>query len=349
MKIHKFLAILVLLSVMSGVALADKKHHTKKVNSELSVMVLGSGGPVATQKGRASAGYLIFTDGEPRILMDVGGGTFQRLARSGVNIKDIDIVLLSHLHIDHTADLSAMLKTIYFHNNMARNKQPDLPGRVAPINIYGPTSTSFPDARGGKFPGSNILQYPSTQDYVDQHYSVSQGGVERYLHAFAPAISGGVSKFAYTANDLSSNWMVGNIETVLEQGDLKISAIAVNHGPVPAVAYRIDYKGYSIVYSGDTSSKTDNMIELSQNADLLIYDTAITQDLPLNPVFHALHTAPKRIGEVAAEAGVSQLLLSHVTPVTETRMGEVTKAIRAAQFHGKIKIARDLKVYNLDD
>ncbi|MDH5257340.1 MAG: MBL fold metallo-hydrolase, partial [Gammaproteobacteria bacterium] len=120
-------------------------------------------------------------------------------------------------------------------------------------------------------------------------------------------------------------------------------------GPVPAVGFRIDYKGYSIVYSGDTSSITDNMIELSRDADLLIYDTAITNDLPLNSLFHLLHTSPTRIGQVAAEANAGKLLLSHITPVTESRMDIVIRSIRDEGYNGKIKIAKDLKVFNLDN
>lgn len=47
---------------------ADDDDHKKKlaineVEGELSVMVLGSGGPVATAAGRARASYLIFTNG----------------------------------------------------------------------------------------------------------------------------------------------------------------------------------------------------------------------------------------------------------------------------------------------
>jgi len=326
-------------------------------------MVLGSGGPVAFKNGRASAGYLVFVDGKPRILMDIGGGAYQRIAESGVNIRNLDTVLLSHLHIDHTGDLSAAIKTIYFHNNMARGVNPAVPGRTAPVNVYGPTSTSFPGMRGTLFKNGSLI-YPSTVDYVHDHYSVAKGGVERYLNAFAPAISGGASQFAYSANDLSSDWLLrargtgkldeDGIETILDEsevegdGKLKITAIAINHGPVPAVGFRIDYKGQSIAYSGDTSSKTDNMITLSQGADLLIYDTAVTATLPANPVFHALHTEPRRLGEIAAGANVKKLVLSHITPVTEPRIKEVKAAIRE-NYVGSIKVAKDLKVYNLGD
>ena len=305
----------------------------------LSVMVLGSGGPIATASGRASAGYLIFVNDEPRILMDVGGGTYQRVAKSGVNLRALDTILLSHLHIDHTGDLSAVIKTVYFHNNLAGT------GRTNPIHIYGPRDNGVP------FPGTDIEQYPSTSRYVDDHYAKANG-VERYLNFFATAISGGASKFAYQAHDLNSTVAGAAVEEVLRTDDgILVEAIAVDHGPVPAVAYRVSYRGHSIVYSGDTKSTGPNMVTIAQDADLLIYDTAITDVLPPNPVFHALHTSPTRMGEVAAAANVKKLVLSHITPVTEPRLAEVVQLVQQ-NYHGRIVAANDLmvfKVRNYDD
>jgi len=340
MKLTKQFAILVLLlsSISLNPAWADKKHHKlaiDKVEGPLSIMVLGSGGPVATPSGRASASYMVFADGEPRVLMDIGGGAFQRLAASGLNIKDLDIVLLSHLHIDHTGDLSAAIKTIYFHNNLAGT------ARTSPIHIYGPKANGIP------FPNNPTPQYPDTTEYAHDHYDIN-GGTERYLNIFASAISNNQSKFNYIAHDLNSMVNGAVLEEVLKTPDgLLIQAIAVDHGPVPALAFRIEYKGHSIVYSGDTGSKNNNMITIAQNADLLVYDTAITDDLPPNPVFHVLHTSPSRIGEVAAAAGAKKLLLSHITPIVEPRLEQVEQTIRAQGYYGKIKVAKDLQVINL--
>ena len=127
-------------------------------------------------------------------------------------------------------------------------------------------------------------------------------------------------------------------------------AVGVNHGPVPALAFRVEYKGKSIVYSGDTSSKGNNMIEISKNADLLIYDTAIMDDTPDGPndgVFFLLHTTPSRMGEVATAAGAKKLVLSHITAVTQSRLDEVEDLVRAQGYQGKISAAEDLKVYNV--
>ena len=314
---------------------ADHKPHKKlavdRVEGDLSVMVLGSGGPVATKAGRASAGYLIFTDGNPnpRILMDVGGGTYKSLAESGVNVKDLDLVLLSHLHIDHTGDLSSVIKTVYFHTVGAGETRTvdDV------IHIWGPDS-SF----GG---------IPSTIDYVNAHYA-GPNGTERYLNGFTGNIGAGT--FSYEGHNLLSNWETNvTVQDVYEAADgLKVTAIAVKHGPVPSVAYRIDYKGHSIVYSGDTNSQSQNMVTLATDADLLIYDTAI-MDTHKNPVMLELHTTPSRMGEVAAGAMVKKLVLSHITPNTENNLKQVKSLVRAQGFMGKIKEAKDLKVFNLHD
>lgn len=342
-----FVSLLLVLST----AHADKKLAVDKVEGPLSVIVLGSGGPIATAEGRASAGYLIFTDGKPRILMDAGGGSFQRLAASGATIPDLDIILLSHLHIDHMGDLSPMMKTIYFH---ARGKNiaagiPFPPGRTAPVRIFGPNANGviFPPPTG--LPA--VPQYPSSKDFVDGHFDANVG-LDRYLNIFSRAISGGI--FKYTVTNASPDWTTpASEQTLIDEDGLVVKSIGVNHGPVPALGFRIEYKGKSIVYSGDTSSKGDNMIALSQDADLLIYDTAITDTLPAatpgDGVFFALHTTPTRMGQVAAAAQVKKLVLSHLTPVTSPRIKEVKHLIRDAGYTGKIKAAKDLKVFNIEE
>jgi len=179
---------------------------------------------------------------------------------------------------------------------------------------------------------------------VDGHYALPNG-TERYLNGFTGVINAGT--FNYEAHDLGSDWASGMSEKLPGLGALKVTAMAVKHGPVPAVAYRIDYKGKSIVYSGDTNSECGNMVMLAKGADLLIYDTAI-MDTHLNSVMLQLHTTPSRMGEVAAGAMVKKLVLSHITPNTENNLREVKSLVRAQGFMGKIREASDLKVFNLD-
>ena len=101
-------------------------------------------------------------------------------------------------------------------------------------------------------------------------------------------------------------------------GDLAISAVAGHHGDAPAVIYRIDYAGRSITFSGDIDAEgLPNLRTIASHTDLLVFNSAVL-DPPGSPaVLYTLHTPPHAIGEIAKEAAVHRLLLSHLSPATE--------------------------------
>lgn len=308
------------------------------VEGSLSIMVLGSGGPQFEASGRASAGYLVFADGHPFALMDLGSGTYKSIAMSGAHIGQLNYIMLSHLHIDHASEVPGVMKGIYFDGQLEGQQH------TAPFQIYGPTSDS------------NGL-FPSTSQLMDGYFA--QGtGLFRYLRTFVGGVDGHpeiIGKFGYDAHDLSATWqneppINTMLDTVVDNNDLVIKDVAVDHFEAPAVAYRINYKGHSIAYTGDTHSTTDNIIRLAQGADILIYDTSILDNAPppASP-FAKRHTTPKRIGEVAVAANVKTLVLSHLTPLSEPNIDSIIDEIRAQGFSGKIKVARDLRVFNTDD
>jgi ribonuclease BN (tRNA processing enzyme) len=341
MRIRKTSAALALLLGLSLSAAGVAAHAqdsgdgpaVNEVKGSLSVMVLGSGGPQLQASGRASAGYLIFTDGQPRVLMDLGGGTFQRIGQSGAHIGSVDIVLLSHLHIDHTADLPAVVKGIYFDARLQGGS------RTAPVRIWGPDGSSTIPDRNPAFPA-----FPSISDYLAGLFGGS--GLYAYLPSFVK--TGGLGTFAYTPTGLPADFNSDSIKTIVNENGLMISEIAVDHFEAPAVAYRIKYKGRTIVYSGDTHSTTDNLANLAMGADLLIYDTSILDTAPpAQSPFAKRHTTPTRIGQVAALANPRKLVLSHITPISEPAIATIEQIIRDQGYVGRISAAHDLKVYNV--
>ena len=59
---------------------------------------------------------------------------------------------------------------------------------------------------------------------------------------------------------------------VLEQDGLRITAFRVDHAPVsPAVGYRFDWRGRSVVVSGDTR-KSASLVANARGADLLVHE-----------------------------------------------------------------------------
>ena len=101
--IIRFLTLLVAICVGThSVVLAQTSTQS------LELMVLGSGGPGAF--GRAASCYLVLVGGTARILVDAGPGAFARLGEAKLSLSDTDIVLLTHLHIDHAGELPGLFK-----------------------------------------------------------------------------------------------------------------------------------------------------------------------------------------------------------------------------------------------
>jgi ribonuclease BN (tRNA processing enzyme) len=127
---------------------------------------------------------------------------------------------------------------------------------------------------------------------------------------------------------------------LVEREDVRVSSVAVDHGGVPTLAYRIDFGEQSVVISGDLASKHSHIIELAKDADVLVYDAAVL-DPPGSPErLYDLHTAPARIGEVAHAANVGMVVLSHVPATVAEHASQVLRSVAVA-FKGDVRMAID--------
>ena len=269
----------------------------------LQVVVLGSGGPRAF--GRAGSSFLVLVEGTPRILVDAGPGAFLRIGELDLDLENVDTVLLTHLHIDHSGDLAA------FFNARALTSDGPISYR-----IFGPDA-------GGLF--------PKTSRFVD--LLVGRDGAFAYQKTFGAPES-------FTVRDLPIS--LNSVRTkIVEDDGLVVEEIATHHGDCPSVAYRISYKGASVVFSGDMDALAlPNLVQLAKNADLLIFNCAVLDPPGSPPQLYDLHTPPKKIGEAARASGVKSLLLSHLAPDVEGQEAAVRKSI-AKSYAGPIRFASD--------
>jgi ribonuclease BN (tRNA processing enzyme) len=279
----------------------------------LEVLVLGSGGPGAT--GRAASSYLVFTDGTARILVDAGPGSFARLGEANVSLAGTDIVLLTHLHIDHAGELPGLFKARAVASS-------------APIvfNVWGP---------GGSPGGRQGAYFPSTSRFL--HLLFGPNGAFAYLSDFSAPMT-------LQAHDVPVHSAVNaSPQVIFNQGPLSIAAIAGHHGDAPAVIYRIEYRGKSVTFSGDIDAAgLANLRNIAQGSDLLVFNTVVLDPPDSPPVLYTLHTPPHAIGELAKKAGVKRLLLSHLSPATEEMHDLVVKSIQQ-NFTGPVTLAEDGK------
>jgi ribonuclease BN (tRNA processing enzyme) len=271
-------------------------------SSRLELVVLGSGGPRSF--GRAESGYAVVIDGVARMLIDVGPGAVVRLGEMGVDMHHLDTILLTHLHVDHSADLPGFVKS--------RDLSYDEP---LTFRIFGPGG-------GG--------EYPSTTAFVARLFG--SGGAFAYLPRFRNPLELAAVDLPTAAGE--------PIHEVLRDADLRVTSIAVDHDDVPAVAFRVEHAGHALVVSGDLASRNDNLARLAEGADLLVYDAAVL-DPPGSPAkLYDLHTAPVRIGVSAAKAHVRSLLLSHLSPSVEKSRESVLHSI-GASYPGPVRLASD--------
>jgi ribonuclease BN (tRNA processing enzyme) len=90
---------------LAVVALCPNYLDANRAKPAMEVVVLGSGGPRAF--GRAGSSYILVLEGRPRVLVDAGPGAFLRVGELHLDLGEVDTVLLTHLHIDHSGDLAA--------------------------------------------------------------------------------------------------------------------------------------------------------------------------------------------------------------------------------------------------
>ena len=83
--------------------------------------ILGSGTCVPFLKRHAPANYLRIK--RTHLLVDCGSGTLFQLEKSGLNYKEIDIVCITHYHVDHISDLNPLLQALRWTPGFVRKKE----------------------------------------------------------------------------------------------------------------------------------------------------------------------------------------------------------------------------------
>ena len=292
------------LSVPSATAQnAKAQRPAARTPPAMELVVLGSGGPRATGRGETS--YIVLLAGVPRILVDAGSGAFVQIGKLNLDLDKMDVVLLTHLHIDHSADLPSVFN--------ARSLSADDP---ITYHVFGPDA-------GGEF--------PSTTKFL--HLIFDRGGIYQYQRGF------GVDE-TIDGKDLPTALSTPETE-IFSDGDLHVREIATHHGDCPSVGYRIEFKNESITFSGDMdASALANLEKLAKDTDLLVVHAAILDPPDTPAILLTLHTPPKQLGEAAKIANAKHVLLSHIPPVVEDHQSEVLRSMRTS-YSGPIDFAHD--------
>jgi ribonuclease BN (tRNA processing enzyme) len=274
----------------------------------VAAQVLGSGGPELQDK-RASSSYLVWKDGQALVLVDAGGGSALRFGESGAQMSQLDVLLFTHYHVDHSADFPALIKSSWFED------------RKRPLPIYGPAGNDF---------------MPSTTEFVYDFFGEKHGAY-RYLSELL--MPGEESSYKMQPH----NVVAGSTPVAaFRSGDLAVYAVRVVHGQVPALAWRVEVGGKFIVFSGDTNGDNPGLAQLALNADLFIAHNAVPEGAV--GLERRLHMPPSVIGQIAEDAHVKNLVLSHRMLRTLGKEEQTQSEIKK-RYSGPVEFANDLDCF----
>ena len=274
----------------------------------VALQVLGSGGPESGDK-RASSAYIIWINGKSRILVDFGGGASLRFEEVGAKVKDLDVILLTHLHVDHTADIPALLKSSFFTSASGK------------LDVFGPDNNNF---------------MPSTKEFIERLFK-NGNGAWQYLgdHLDGKA---NLQLKAHNIDDTRKK------KVIYRQHNISIVAISVHHGPIPAIAYRVNVGNKSITFSGDMNGDYHTLEKLAFGTDILLAHNAVPKNA--RGVATQLHMTPLTIGKIAASAKVKKLVLSHRMLRSLGKEKETKREIRK-YYKGTVRFSNDKSFYRV--
>lgn len=293
------------------------------------LILLGTGAGPIPRKDRSQPANLLVVGGRP-YLIDAGNGVSRQLVRAGYVPSDVRTVFITHHHIDHNADMGALMSFAWIEDNKRRDAS------VAPMRFYGPAPTAA------------LVQA------AQQFLSVS----ERIFRAGVPmaAVAG-----RFEGHDVQAPGVVFRDDRVV------VSAIENTHyagtaaGVDKSYSYRFDTPGRSIVFCGDTGP-SEALTALARDADVLVCEVndldasmkAIASSMRLPPPaltalrhhMESQHITPEQIGQLAHKANVKSVVLTHYSPGLdgEQDLGQYTDGVRK-YFAGPVIAGRDLLEY----
>lgn len=278
-------------------------------NNNLKIQVLGSGGPELS-KNRASSSYLVWQDGKAIIMIDAGGGSAFRYGQSDAQWQDLKVLLFTHFHADHSADLPALVKASWFGS------------RTNDLLVFGPY--------GNK-------KMPSTKEFLDALFGENIGAY-KYLSSNYDRKSHEYKLIAKVIEDKKA------VQVLFDDDGLKIMAVQVEHGPLPAFAYIVKSCGKTIVFSGDTNGKGFENLSISKT-DVFVAHNVVPEDASKRAKY--MHMTPSQIGENAVLLHTQKLILSHRMRGTLGKETQTLELIRK-NYKGLVEIANDLDFFSLD-
>jgi ribonuclease Z len=270
---------------------------------DLDLVFLGTSASAPSARRAPSA--LLLRRGGERLLFDCGEGTQRQLLQSSVGLVDLREIFLTHFHLDHWLGLPGMLKTFALRD------------RELPLTVYGPPGLKelFRELRPviGRVPYRlELVEVRAGEGLERDGYRLLVFPVE---HGVAAAVG-----YALVEEARPGRFDVGvadqlGVPAGPERGALQRGeTVRLADGRVvtPDAVLGPARQGRTIVYTGDTAP-TEVVRALAENADVLVHEATFTAEESVR-ASETLHSTALQAAELARNAGVRLLVLTHISP-----------------------------------
>jgi ribonuclease Z len=309
-------ALALLLAMLSGMTHGPARAEAAD-EGLFRVTLLGTGIPVP-QPDRFGPATLVEAGGQV-LLFDAGRGAAIRLFQLGIPLSKVGPLFLTHFHSDHTVGIPDIWLSGWLGGPWAR--------RITPFRVVGPTGTKELMANLERAYAADIRVRMADEKYPAE-------GIEVIADEFA---GGGV---------------------IYDREGVRVTAFEVDHGDLikPAFGYRVDFKGRSVVLSGDTRFN-ENVIKFGTGADLLIHEVAavrpeLLKDKQVERVM-AHHTSPQEAGTVFSRAAPKLAVYTHLVMLARPGVKALTIEELVAQtretYQGPLVVGEDLMAFEIRD
>lgn len=283
----------------------------------IRVTLLGTGVPLPSIE-RFGAATLVEAGGT-YFLFDCGRGATQRLWQQKIEIGKVNNLFLTHLHSDHVVGIPDL---------WLMGLMPAIFGnRKKPFEVWGPDGTV------------------AMMQGLQQAY---QWDVKTRIAEYPGAESGALVRAQNVGEGV-----------VYDRDGVRVTAFWVNHSDIidSALGYRLDYKGRSVVISGDTRY-SENLIRHAKDVDVLVHEVVafreeVTAKSALARKIIAFHTTPEQAGKVFSLTKPRLAVYTHIAipPIDPSLLPSIEDIILQTRkyYKGELAVGEDLMVIDIGD
>jgi ribonuclease Z len=299
------------------------------------IIFLGTSASAPSAKRGLSA--QIVKHDEFRFLIDCGEGTQRQILQSGIGFKNLNHILITHGHLDHILGLAGLLST--FMRWEAIDEMNIYGGKWALDRIHDLLYDVV--LRGGQAPMTLILHelkpgvFFEAEDFTITAFPVFHRGSDSLgfrfeEHSHRPFLPERAQQLGVPAGPIRRDLVDG--ETVTLADGRKVGPEDVL-GPLKP--------GVRMVHIGDTG-RIDDLVAPCQGVDALVIEsTYLEEEAEMAKKFS--HLTAKMAAELAVQAGVRQLILTHLS----RRYREKDILAEDQAVFPNVRVARDFDSFSI--